>query len=308
MGALLEARSMTKLYGPVIGVNDVTLDLEPGVIGLLGPNGAGKSTLIKLLIGQLRPTEGSVKVLGESPWNNQRLFARIGICPEQDSFYDEMSGLEFVTRLARISGLGARAKERAEFALERTGSTEFMHRKIGEYSKGMRQRTKVAQAIVHEPEFLILDEPLTGTDPTCRRSIMNLIGELGALGMSILVASHVLHEVEAMTDQFVLVYGGRVLASGKVREIRSLMNEFPHRITIRCADAKVLAHALVRELSIDGVEIDVDRGELVVLTKEPGAFYGGLPAVAKASGVAVSELVSADDTLEAVFNYLVSVN
>lgn len=308
MGALLEARAMTRLYGPVIGVNDVTLDLDPGVIGLLGPNGAGKSTLIKLLVGQLRPTEGSVKVLGERPWNNRRLFARIGICPEQDSFYDQMSGLEFVTRLARISGLGERARQRAEFALERTGSTGFMHRRIGEYSKGMRQRTKIAQAIVHEPEFLILDEPLTGTDPTCRRAIIDLVRELGAKGMSILVASHVLHEVEAMTDQFVLVYGGRVLASGKVREIRRLMNDFPHRITLRCSDAKALGHALLRELPIEGVEIEVGRGELVVLTRQPGVFYAGLPAVVQAAGVSVSELLSADDTLEAVFNYLIAVH
>lgn len=308
MGSLLETQSMTKLYGPVIGVNDVSLDLEPGVIGLLGPNGAGKSTLIKLLVGQLRPTEGSIRVLSESPWNNMKLFSRIGICPEQDSFYDQMSGLEFVTRLARISGLGSQARERAEYALSRTGATEFMNRKICEYSKGMRQRTKVAQAIVHEPEFLILDEPLTGTDPTCRRAIMDLIGELGANGMSILVASHVLHEVEAMTDQFVLIYGGRVLASGRIREIRSLMNEFPHRITIRCSDARTLGQSLVRDLPIDGVEIDSDRGELVVLTTDPGAFYGGLPKIAAAEGVSVRELVSEDDTLEAVFNYLISVN
>ncbi len=307
MGELLEARSMTKLYGVVIGVNDVDLDLDPGVIGLLGPNGAGKSTFLKLITGQLRPTEGWVSVLGETPWNNIELFRRIGLCPEQDSFYDQMTALEFVTTLGKISGLGTEAKKLAERALERVGATEFMHRTIADYSKGMRQRTKIAQAIVHDPQFLILDEPLTGTDPICRREIMDLVIELGEQGKSILIASHVLHEVQAMTDEFVLIYGGRVLASGKVQEIRSLMNEFPHRITIRCDNAKRLAQSLVRELPIEGVEIDSERGELVVLTRDPERFYAGLPEVILEAKVQVRELVSADDKLEAVFNYLMSV-
>ncbi len=308
MPKLLEARSLTKLYGDVIGVNDITLDLEPGVIGLLGPNGAGKSTFLKLITGQLRPTEGHLEVLGMKPWSNMKLFARLGLCPEQDSFYDQMSALEFVTTLAKISGLGPEAKPRAEQVLERVGATEFMDRPISSYSKGMRQRTKLAQSIVHDPDLLILDEPLTGTDPICRREIMDLVSELGAEGKSILVASHVLHEVQAMTDEFVLIYGGRMLASGNVGEIRSLMNEFPHRITIRCDDARKLAHALVREFSIEGVEIDVERGELIVLTHDPGRFYAGLPGVALQAGTSVRELASADDKLAAVFSYLVSVH
>lgn len=311
MGDLLEAHSLTKLYGVVIGVNDVSLELDHGVIGLLGPNGAGKSTFLKLITGQLRPTEGKLRVLGEEPWNNRRLFRRIGLCPEQDSFYDSMSALEFVTALAKLSGLGSDAQRLAERALERVGATEFMHRSIGEYSKGMRQRTKIAQAIVHDPDFLILDEPLTGTDPICRREIMDLVRELGAEGKSILVASHVLHEVQAMTDAFVLVYGGRVLASGKVQEIRSLMNEFPHRITIRCGEtgqghARQLATALIRELPIEGVEIDDNRDELVVLTREPEPFYKGLTEVVVRERIHIRELVSADDKLEAVFHYLMA--
>jgi ABC-2 type transport system ATP-binding protein len=308
MGNLLEARSLTKLYGVVIGVNDVSLDLDHGVIGLLGPNGAGKSTFLKLVNGQLRATEGELRVLGEPPWNNMELFRRVGLCPEQDSFYDYMSAFEFVTTLAKVSGLGRRAPALAERALERVGATEFMHRAIGEYSKGMRQRTKIAQAIVHDPDLLILDEPLTGTDPICRREIMDLVIELGREGKSILVASHVLHEVQAMTDDFVLVYSGRILASGRVQEIRSLMNEFPHRITIRCDEARRLARALVGELPIDGVEIEAEHGELVVLTREPGRFYAGLPDVVLRAGIPVRELVSADDKLEAVFNYLMSVD
>lgn len=308
MGKLLEARSVTKLYGVVIGVNDVTLDLDPGVIGLLGPNGAGKSTFLKLITGQLRPTEGQISVLGHRPWNNMQLFGQIGLCPEQDSFYDQMTALEFVTSLGKLSGLGEQAKGRAEYALERVGATEFMHRVIGDYSKGMRQRTKIAQSIVHDPDFLILDEPLTGTDPICRREIMDLVIELGEEGKSILVASHVLHEVQAMTDEFVLILGGRVLAAGSVQEIRSLMNEFPHRITIRCDDAARLAQHLVRDLPIEGVEIAEDRRSVVVMTREPGRFYEDLPGVVLQSGTKVTELVSADDSLEAVFNYLMAVD
>ena len=304
MAALLELSGVTKLYGLVIGLNDVQLTLEPGVNGLLGPNGAGKSTLLKLLTGQLRPSEGRVRVLGEDPWNNPRLLARLGLCPEQDAFYDQLSALEFVTSLARLSGLGSAAGERARAALARVGASEFMHRPIAGYSKGMRQRTKLAQAIVHDPEFLILDEPLTGTDPVCRREIVDLVIELGRQGKSILVASHVLHEVQAMTDRFVLMYGGRVLASGRVGEIRALMNHVPHRIRVRCADAKVLAQALLAHLPVDGLEIDARRGELVALTREPSAFFAGFPAVALASAVPIHEIESADDRLDAVFQYL----
>jgi ABC-2 type transport system ATP-binding protein len=279
MAPLLQAEALTKLYGVVIGVNDVTLELEPGVIGLLGPNGAGKSTLLKLITGQLRPTVGSLRVLGERPWSNTRLYGRLGFCPEQDAFYDTLTAHQFVTSLGRLSGLGREAGARAEAALEMVGAGEFMHRPIGHYSRGMRQRTKVAQAIVHDPPFLILDEPLNGTDPVGRREIMDLVIRLGREGKSILVSSHVLHEVQAMTDDFVLIYGGRILASGGVREIRSLMDEFPHRITIRCGGRRRLARAILAELPVAGIDLDGREGELA----------------------------SADDSLEAVFNYLVSV-
>lgn len=308
MGKLVEARDMTKLFGVVIGVNDVSLDLEPGVIGLLGPNGAGKSTFLKLLTGQLRPTEGSIRVFGETPWNNMRLLARLGICPEGDAFYDSMTALEFVTSLAKISGLGSQAASRAREALARVGATGFMDRPIGTYSKGMRQRTKVAQAIVHDPDLLILDEPLTGTDPVCRREIMDLVIALGEEGKSILVASHVLHEVQAMTDQFVLIYGGRILASGRVQEIRSLMNEFPHRIGIRCDRVNDLAQHLLRDLPVEGLEMDATSGQVTALTRDPEAFFEGLPRSLAGSGIEIQELASADDKLEAVFNYLISVD
>lgn len=304
---LIEARSLTKLYGVVIGVNDVTLDLPPGVRGFLGPNGAGKSTFLNLVTGQLRPTEGEVRVFGERPWNNPELFRRVGFCPEQDAFYDFLTGLEFVTALARFSGYDAEeARRRAAAVLERVGAREYMDRKIGTYSRGMRQRTKVAQALVHDPELVILDEPLTGTDPIGRHDLIELVKQLGREGKSLLISSHVLHEVQAMTEEFLLIYGGRVLASGNVHEIRGLMNEYPHRITIRCDGGRELAHRLVRDLPVTGVEVDEAAGTLLVHTREPQAFYSGLAGVVLDSGSAVREVISQDDNLDAVFRYLVS--
>lgn len=303
---LIRAQSLTKLYGAVVGVNDVTLELPAGVRGLLGPNGAGKSTLMKLIMGQLQPTEGEIRVLGENPWGNPGLFRRIGFCPEQDALYPFLTGWEFVVTLARIAGYSStEARRRAEGALERVGATEFMHRKISEYSRGMRQRTKVAQALVHDPEFLILDEPLSGTDPIGRREMTDLMKELGREGRSILVSSHVLHEVEAVTSEFLLMYGGRVLAAGNVAEIRGLMNEYPHRITLRCSDGRGFAHRLLRDLPLSGVEIG-EEGHLSVLTRDPRRFYEGLPGVIRESGVTITEMVSEDDNLEAVFRYLLS--
>jgi ABC-2 type transport system ATP-binding protein len=307
MDNLFTAQGLTKLYGVVIGVNDVTLDLKPGVIGLLGPNGAGKSTLLKLMTGQIKPTEGTLAVLGDRPWNNMRLMHRIGLCPEQDAFYDSLTGLEFLTILGRFSKLGRHARGKAEETLARIGAAEYMHRPIGEYSKGMRQRTKVAQAVCHDPDLLIFDEPLSGTDPIGRREIMDLIIGLGKEGKSIIVSSHLLHEVQAMTDTFVLIYGGRILASGRVQEIRSLMNEFPHRITLRCGDNKKLAHLLLRDLPVEGVELTAGQSELSVLTRDPKGFYEGLPEMVLSEGIDVQEMNSADDNLESVFNYLISV-
>jgi ABC-2 type transport system ATP-binding protein len=304
---LISARGLTKLYGVVIGLNDVTIDLAPGVRGLLGPNGAGKSTLLKLITGQIRPTEGEVLVFGERPWNNPELFRRIGFCPEQDAFYSFLSALEFVEALARITGYGrAESRKRAERALERVGATEFMHRRISTYSKGMRQRTKVAQALVHDPELLILDEPLSGTDPVGRRELTDLVSALGREGTSVLLSSHVLHEVQAVTDDFLLVYRGRVLASGNVGEIRSLMSEYPHKITIRCGDPRALGHRVLRDLPAAGLEIDDAGGALAVLTREPARFYAGLPDVVAEAGVKVTAMISADEDLDAVFRYLVA--
>ncbi|MEX0712144.1 MAG: ABC transporter ATP-binding protein [Pirellulales bacterium] len=306
MQLLIQTVSLTKLYGVVLGLNDLTLNLPPGVHGLLGPNGAGKSTFLKLVMGLLKPTEGSIRVLGKRPWDNPRLLRLVGYCPEHDAFYHNLTGLEFVTVLARMGGFGrAEARRRAAEALGRVGAAEFMNRRIAGYSKGMRQRTRLAQALVHDPEFLVLDEPLSGLDPIGRHEIIELVRSLGSQGKSVLVSSHVLHEVQAVTDDFLLIYGGRLLASGNVHEIRSLMNQHPHQIKLRSAQAATLAHHLLRELPVTGIELDEKLQTLSVRTHDPQAFYAGLPLLVAGLGLPIDEVASDDDNLESVFKYLV---
>src|SRR3972149_9137774 len=217
---IVELRGVSKWYGNVIGVNDLTLTIQPGVTGLLGPNGAGKSTLLQLVTGQLRPSQGEVRVLGRRAWNNPALNRLIGLCPEQDAFYGWMTGWEFVYNLARLSGLAPRdARDATAAALELVGMVEHMGRPIRGYSKGMRQRTKLAQALVHDPQDLFLDEPLAGTAPVTRRHLIDAIIGLSRRGKSVLISSHVLHEVQAVTPQIVVLNHGRLLAEGNVRQI-----------------------------------------------------------------------------------------
>ena len=232
--APVEFRWVSKWYGQVIGLNNLSLRVAPGVTGLLGPNGSGKSTLLQLATGQLRPSQGEVRVLGHRPWNRPGLNRLIGLCPEQDAFFEWMTGREFLTSCALLGGLGRRgSREAAERVLELVKMTEHAGRPIRGYSKGMRQRIKLAQAMVHDPLVLFLDEPLTGTDPVARRELIDVIMELGRSGRTILVSSHVLHEVQALTRQVVLMNQGRLVALGDVRQIRDLIDEHPHRIVLR---------------------------------------------------------------------------
>jgi ABC-2 type transport system ATP-binding protein len=298
---------VSKWYGNVIGLNKLTLGIAAGVTGLLGPNGAGKSTLLQLATGQLRPSQGRVRVLGQAPWNNPALMRHVGLCPEQDAFYEWMTGFDFVRTCARLSGMGRRAAdEAAGRALETVGMTENMNRAIRGYSKGMRQRTKLAQALVHEPRVLFLDEPFTGTDPVARRDLIDVIRGLGAAGRSVLVSSHVLHEVQALTPNIVLLHRGRLVAEGHVRQIRDLIDGHPHRIVLVCDDYRGLAARVVGWDDVEGVKLMGHDRALVVETRRPDAFYGRLPALAAGGGVALREVYSDDDNLEAVFKYLVS--
>ena len=305
MTPLVVADHLSKWYGQVIGLNDVSVSIPPGITGLLGPNGAGKSTLLKLLTGQLKPSKGSITVLGEPVWGNPRIFFRIGFCPEQDAFYDRMTGLEWVAGLARLNGLGEQASlAAARHALERVDLMDAANKKIGGYSKGMRQRVKLAQALVHDPELLILDEPLSGMDPIARRRTIRLIKEWAREGRSILVSSHILHEIEAMTSSILLINNGRILAEGDVHQIRELIDEHPHTVHVRAERPRDLAREfLTRD---DVLSLRLEQGAIVVETSRPDSFYRYLTELA-ADGRAgeITEVTSPDDNLQAVFKFLV---
>jgi ABC-2 type transport system ATP-binding protein len=302
---LVAADHLSKWYGQVIGLNDVTVQLPHGITGLLGPNGAGKSTFMKLITGQLRPSKGTVAVFGQPIWGNPSLFFRIGFCPEQDAFYERMTGLEWVSALVRLNGYSeSQALEAGRAALEKVDLLSAADKKIGAYSKGMRQRVKLAQALVHDPELLILDEPLSGMDPIMRRKTLRLIKEWARAGKSILVSSHILHEIESMTSNILLIHNGRILAEGNVHQIRDLIDEHPHTVYIRAQDPRALARRFIADDNL--LSLKFDRGALIVQTEKPDAFYARLTELA-ASGEAgtVDEVTSPDDNLQAVFQYLV---
>jgi ABC-2 type transport system ATP-binding protein len=302
---IIAAEHLSKWYGQVSGVNDITVTVPSGITGLLGPNGAGKSTFMKLITGQLRPSKGQVRVLGEPIWGNPALYQRIGFCPEQDAFYERMTGREWVTALTGLHGFGEQAAaDAAARAIEKVELTEAADRKIGSYSKGMRQRIKLAQAIAHEPELLILDEPLSGMDPLMRRRTVKQIKEWARGGTSVLVSSHILHEVESMTSNIVLVNNGRIVAEGDVHQIRDLIDEHPHTVSIRTTQA----HAVARELLADEgvVSVRFEPGGLVVETARPDAFYARVTDLAASGRLGpIHEITSPDDNLQAVFRYLV---
>jgi ABC-2 type transport system ATP-binding protein len=302
---IVESKSLSKWYGQVIGLNDVTVSVPSGITGLLGPNGAGKSTFMKLMTGQLKPSKGSIRMLGEEIWGNPALYFRVGFCPDQDAFYDRMTGQEWVSALVRLNGYTeAAATEAARRALDTVDLLDAADRKIGAYSKGMRQRVKLAQAIVHDPEVLILDEPLSGMDPIGRRKTIRLIKEWARAGKTILVSSHILHEIEAMTSNILLINNGRILAEGDVHQIRGLIDTHPHTVYIRAADPRGLARRFLER--DDVINLKFEEGAIVVQTASPDGFYARLTEMA-ASGEygQISEVTSPDDNLQAVFQYLV---
>jgi ABC-2 type transport system ATP-binding protein len=304
-GAAIATDHLSKWYGQVIGLNDVTLTVPAGITGLLGPNGAGKSTFMKLITGQLQPSKGTITVLGEPIWGNPALYFRIGFCPEQDAFYDRMTGLEWVAALMRLNGLSEEAATAsARRALELVELTDAADKKIGAYSKGMRQRVKMAQALAHDPELLILDEPLSGMDPIARRKTIRMIKDWGRAGKSVIVSSHILHEIESMTSNILLINQGRILAEGNVHQIRDLIDEHPHTVYIKAEQTRELARAF---LAFDDVlSLKFEQGAVVVQTGRPDAFYGRLTELAASGELgAIHEVTSPDDNLQAVFQYLV---
>lgn len=304
---IVEFQNVSKWYGNVIGLNKLSVVIPAGVTGLLGPNGAGKSTLLQLATGQLRPSQGTVKVLGHRAWNNPALNHHIGLCPEQDAFYEWMSGWRFIYTCARLSGLSRRdARDATKRVLDEVGMTPHAKRAVRGYSKGMRQRTKIAQALVHDPQVLFLDEPLTGTDPVARRDLIDIIMRLGASGKSVVFSSHVLYEVQAVTRRIVLLNHGRLVAEGDVRQIRGLIDTRPHRIALRGPESRRLAAKLVTFEDVVGVELSRKDDSILVETRAPDAFYARLPSLALEGDTPIEQVESEDDNLEAVFRYLVN--
>jgi ABC-2 type transport system ATP-binding protein len=306
MTAVIVAKDLSKWYRQVIAVNRISFSLASGVVGLLGPNGAGKSTLMKMITGQLRPSQGEITLFDEQIWNHYGLFHRLGFCPEQDSFYERMTGKEFLAALLRLHGFSeSDVIRKAESALDRVNLASAANKMIAAYSKGMRQRIKLAQAIAHDPEVLILDEPLSGMDPVARRETIRWIRELGREGKCILVSSHVLHEIEAMTHNILLLNHGQVLAQGDISQIRALIDEHPHNINIRCSDPRKMAAMLVGFSDVVSVRLRPEESALTIESSKPDEFYERLPELMLGQRIELEEISSPDDNLEAVFRYLV---
>ncbi|HEX4416316.1 MAG TPA: ABC transporter ATP-binding protein [Kofleriaceae bacterium] len=302
-GAVVVAERCSKWYGHVLGVSDVTWSLAGGIVGLLGPNGAGKSTLIKMMGGLLRPSRGALTVFGGDPFSDAGVRRRIGYAPEHEATWDELTALELVTAMAQLSGLApAQAGRAAQAAIDQVGMTGAMHRRVRGFSKGMRQRTKLATAIVHDPDFLLLDEPLTGVDPAARADIIERIKQLGAAGKTIVVSSHVLYEIEALTQDILVIYRGQVLAEGNVFEIRRLIDRHPHRIRVECDRPHAIAQVLAAEAHV--ARLSFERGGVVIETRDPDRCYDQVAAAALVHDVTISALSSPDNNLGAVFEYL----
>ncbi|GAA4432958.1 ABC transporter ATP-binding protein [Georgenia halophila] len=300
--ATLEIDACSRWFGNVVAVNDITMSIGPGITGLLGPNGAGKSTLIHMLAGFLPPSTGTVTLDGSTIWKHQDVYRVMGIVPEREATYDFLTGRQFVLANAELHGVpepGAAAQR----ALGTVGMQDAQNRKVGEYSKGMKQRVKMASALVHDPDVLLLDEPFNGMDPRQRLHLIGLLRTMGAEGRTVLFSSHILEEVEQVANRIEVVIAGRYAASGDYREIRRLMIDRPHQYTIASSDDRVLASALVADGSTAGVNLE--GGTLRVHASEFLRFSELLPRVARDAGVRLYEVSPTDESLESVFSYLV---
>ena len=300
----LRAVRLGKWYGRVTGLQAVSFHLGPGIWGLLGPNGSGKSTLLGLAAGLLRPSLGELRVCGEAPFGGAPVLARIGLCPEQDRLPPEMTALQWVSGLGRLGGMAAgEATERAAEVLERLRLGEVMERPMGTYSRGMRQRAKLAQALVHAPDVLLLDEPLSGTDPLSRQAILDEVRRVGERGGLVLFSTHVLPEVEALTDRVVVLVRGQLVGQGSVEELREALEGQPRRVDVRAADPRALAAAMLRVEGVVGAEL-LDGGWVRLQVEAPEPVYAALTALAL-EGHRIEAITSPDDSVEALFHLLV---
>jgi ABC-2 type transport system ATP-binding protein len=299
----IQLDSVSRWYGNVVAVNKISFSVGPGITGLLGPNGAGKSTILHMIAGFLEPSSGSVEVLGSPAWQNWDMYRRVGLVPEREAVYPFLTGYEFVLLSAQLYKLPD-PQEAARRAIQLVDMEQAQGRKTGGYSKGMKQRMKLAAALVHDPPLLLLDEPFNGADPGQRLRMMALLQEMAAAGRTIVFSSHILEEVERLGDNVLVIVAGRLAASGDFHAIRRLMTDHPHTFTMRSSDDRRLGAALIADPSVLGVEL-MD-GRLSVRTSDFGAFALAAPRVAHENGVTLFEVLPADRSLESVFSYLVN--
>jgi ABC-2 type transport system ATP-binding protein len=303
---LIAFDNVSRFYGEVLGVNRVSLSIPPGVTSLVGPNGSGKTTLMNLMSGLLQPTDGKIEVLGISPGNPERLCKILGYCAQFDAFPKGLTGYKFIYSYLAVHGMShAECDERTRAALEMVGLTGAADRHVGAYSKGMRQRVKLAQAIAHDPKVIVLDEPLNGLDPMARAEAIALFQQWGAQGRHVIVSSHILHEVDRISDQVILLSQGYVVAEGQIQGVRSEVKDQPMQILVRCDRPSVLAARLFQQDHIVEAIIQGDGRNLLLRTKDADSFYLLLNRVILETGLEVESVAPADDDVNSVYQYLI---
>ena len=306
MTDLIIADELSKWYGDVIGLNSMDLTIKEGITGIVGPNGAGKSTFFKLIMGLLKPSMGEISVFGQRPWKNDKIHRDMGFCPDYESLPSRTTGYDYLKLVGSLQGInGSFLEERIKEVSEIVEMEKDLKRKIGGYSKGMKQRVKIAAALINDPKLLLLDEPLSGTDPLVRKELISLIRSLNKdLGHSVVVSSHVLFEIERITQEIVLMYKGRSVATGNISEIRELIDEHPHNIIIKGKGLKNLAKRLIDDDLVLSVKFN-EKDELLTEVKDPNLFFDEISRTITSTECSISTIYSMDDNLEAVFKYLV---
>jgi len=300
----IKTDNLCKWYGNVLGASEISLEIDKGITGLLGPNGAGKSTFLKLICGQLKPNLGTVKIFDKKISSHKNVFEKIGYCPEIDSYYKQLTGKEFLYYLLKLYGLSHhKAEKQTEIALSQVGLLDRMDNHINTYSLGMRQRLKFAQSIAHDPEIMIFDEPLKGIDPVWKAKLIKLIKEFAVNNKTIIVSSHILSEIEAITDNIILIHQGKVFAKGEIHYIRDLIDTHPHMIFIKSEKSRHLASIIIKNKLAESVKIQTDG--LTIKTRDRDSFFDLLMHTIVKENIEIEELTSPDDNLQAVFDYLV---
>jgi ABC-2 type transport system ATP-binding protein len=300
---------VSKFYGEILGVNRVNLTIMPGITSLVGPNGSGKTTLMNLMTGLIQPTRGRISILGISPDDPQALFRKVGYCGQFDSFPKGMTGYEFIKSFLLVHGYSKReADEKTWLAIERVDLVDAAHRKVAGYSKGMRQRIRLAQSIAHEPDVMILDEPLNGLDPMARAETIRLFRQLAKGGLHLIISSHILHEVDMMSDRVVLINNGYILAEGGVSGVREEMEEHPMQIMIRCDHPQELAARVFASDNVVEAQLHKDKCGLFIKTRNAEAFYLLLNRIVVENGMGIEAVAPVDDDLNAVYHYLIGSN